>query len=153
MLTSHYWGSVAFIWEQFYLWVPASILYNEFENFTVKITVTSPGRQWLNTLRMRQNGRHLADNTFKHIFLKENVRISLKISLKFVPKSPVDNIPALFQIMAWCRPGDKPLSWAMMVSLLMHICLAPSSAGPTHILDTHLVIIVVLWPQQVPCSL
>ena len=77
-----------------------------------------------NILRPRQNGRHFADDTFKCIFLKENVRISIKISLKFVPKSPFDNIPALFQIMAWRRPGDKPLSEAMMVSLLMHICVA-----------------------------
>ena len=37
----------------------------------------------LNTLRPRQNGRHFADDTFKHIFLNENVRISIKISLKF----------------------------------------------------------------------
>ena len=78
----------------------------------------------LNTLRPRQNGRHFADDTFKRIFLRENVRMSIKISLKFVPKSPIDNIAALFQIMAWCRPGDKPLSEAMKVSLLTHICVA-----------------------------
>ena len=78
----------------------------------------------INTLRPRQNGRHFADNTFKRIFLKKNVRISIKISLKFVPKSPIGNIPALFQLMAWHRPGDKPLSEAMMVSLLTHICVA-----------------------------
>ena len=77
----------------------------------------------LKSLRPRQNGRHFADDTFKRIFLKENVRISIKFSLKFVHKSPIDNIPALFQIMAWPRPGDKPLSEAMMVSLLMHICV------------------------------
>ena len=47
-----------------------------------------------------------------------------KISLKFVPKSPIDNIPALFQIMAWRRPGYKPFSEAMMVNLLTHICFA-----------------------------
>ena len=29
------------------------------------------------------------------IFLKENVLIPIEISLKFVPKSPIDNIPAL----------------------------------------------------------
>ena len=75
--------------------------------------------------RPRQNGRHFADDIFKRIFLKENVRISIKIPLNFVPKSPIDNIPALFQIMAWRRrPGDKPLSEAMMVSLLRHICVA-----------------------------
>ena len=83
-----------------------------------------PFTNGLNTLRRRQNGRYFADDTFKRIFLKENVRISIKISLKFVPKSPIDNIPALFQIMAWRRPGDKPLSEAMKVYFLTHICVA-----------------------------
>ena len=45
------------------------------------------------------------------------------ISLKFVPKGPINNIPALVQIMAWRRPGDKPISEPMMVSLLTHICV------------------------------
>ena len=45
---------------------------------------------YINTLRPRQNGRHFADDTFKHIFLKETVRISITISLNFVPKSPID---------------------------------------------------------------
>ena len=58
------------------------------------------------------------------IFLRKNVRISIEISLNFVPKSPIDNIPTLFQLMAWRRPGDKPLSEAMMVSLLTHKCVA-----------------------------
>ena len=56
-----------------------------------------------NTLRPRQNGRRFADDTFKRIFLNENVRISIKISLKFVPKGPINNNPALVQIMAWRR--------------------------------------------------
>ena len=76
----------------------------------------------INTLRLRQNGRHFPD-IFKCIFLNENVKISIKISLKFFPKSPVNYITALNQIMAWCRPGDKPLSEPMMVSLLTHICI------------------------------
>ena len=80
-------------------------------------------RSIVNTLRPRQHGRHFADDTFKRIFLNENVIISMKISLKFVPKDPFNNIPALVQIMAWRRPGDKPLSEAMMVSLLTHICV------------------------------
>ena len=41
--------------------------------------------------------------------------------LKFVPKGPINNIPALVQIMVWRRPGDKPLFEPMMVSLLTHI--------------------------------
>ena len=59
-------------------------------------------------------------NTF---FFNENVLISAKISLKFVPTDPINNIPALVQIMAWRRPGDKPLSEPMMVRLPMHICV------------------------------
>ena len=49
----------------------------------------------LNTLRPRQNGRHFPDDIFKCIFLNENVLISIKISLKFVPKGQINNIRAL----------------------------------------------------------
>ena len=68
-----------------------------------------------NILRPRQNGHRFAKCIFKRIFLNENVRISIKISLKFVPKGPINNNPALVQIMAWRRSGDKPLSEAMIV--------------------------------------
>ena len=77
----------------------------------------------VNTLRRRQNGRHFADDIFKWIFLNENVWIPIKISLKFVPLGPINNIPALVQIMAWRRPGDKPLSGPMMVRIPTHICV------------------------------
>ena len=76
----------------------------------------------LNTLRPGQNGRHFP-NIFQWIFLNENVWILLKISLKFVRKLQINNIPALYQIMAWRRQGDKPLSGPMMVWLLTHICV------------------------------
>ena len=39
------------------------------------------------------------------------------------PKGPINNIPALVQIMAWRRSGDKPLSEPMVVSLLTHTCV------------------------------
>ena len=80
-------------------------------------------QQCVNTLRPRQNGRHIADDIFKCIFVNENEWISLKISLKFVPKGQINISPSLVQIMAWRRQGDKPLSEAMMVSLLTHICV------------------------------
>ena len=70
------------------------------------------------------NGRHFADDIFKCIFFNENAWISLNISLKFVPKVRINNIPALVQIMAWRRSGDKPLSEPMMVRLPTHICVA-----------------------------
>ena len=78
---------------------------------------------FLLTLRPRQNGRRFPDDTFNRIFMNENVRISIKISLKFVPKGPINNYPALVQIMAWRQSGNKPLSEPMKVSLLTHICV------------------------------
>ena len=35
----------------------------------------------------------------------------------------INNIPALVQIMAWRRPGDKPLFEPMVVNLPTHICV------------------------------
>ena len=66
---------------------------------------------------------HWGRDNMAAIFLNENVIISTRISLKFVSKTPINNIPALVQIMAWRRPGDKPLSEPMMVISLTHICV------------------------------
>ena len=63
---------------------------------------------------------------FQIHFLNENVIISARISLEFIPKGPINNIPVLVQIMAWCRPGDKPLSETMIVRLPTHICVTRS---------------------------
>ena len=76
-----------------------------------------------NTLRPKQNGRHFADDILKCIFWNENVWIPNNISLKFVPKGPINNNAALVQVMAWRREGDKPLSESMMVRLPTHICV------------------------------
>ena len=56
-------------------------------------------------------------------FLEWKVWILIKISLKFVPRGIIDTISALVQIMAWCRPSDKPLSEPTMNSFLTHICV------------------------------
>ena len=55
----------------------------------------------------------LADDNFGSIFLNENDGISIRISLKFVPRSPIDNNPALVQ-MVWRHSGDKPFSQPML---------------------------------------
>ena len=91
----------------------------------IRITMNSPeiNSKIVNTLRPRKNGRHFPDDIFKCIFFNENVWISIKSSLKFVPKVLVNNIPALVLTMAWRRPGDKPLSEPMLASLLTHICV------------------------------
>ena len=64
----------------------------------------TPLLTWINfnTLRPRQNGLHFPED------------ISIKISLKFVPKGPINNIQALIQMMAWHWIGNKPLSEPMM---------------------------------------
>ena len=85
----------------------------------------------INSLRPRWNRRHFGDDIFKCIFLNENVLISIRISLKFIPKGPINNITALVQKMAWCPPGDKPLSEPMMIILLTHICVT----GPQWVKD------------------
>ena len=56
----------------------------------------------------------LTDNIFKCIFLNENDRILIQISLKFVPRSPIYNKPVLIQAMAWCWTGNKPLHEPML---------------------------------------
>ena len=61
-------------------------------------------------LSPRQNGRHFADDTFKCIFLNEDIWISIKIWLNFVSKGPINNILELVYMKASRRPGDKPLS-------------------------------------------
>ena len=62
----------------------------------------------INSSPIGQNGRHFADDVFGCIFMNGKSCISIKISLKFVPKSSIDNNPALVWIMAWHRIGDKP---------------------------------------------
>ena len=56
----------------------------------------------------------LAGDNLKCIFLYEKDRISFRISMKFVPRSPIDNKPVLVQVMDWRRRGDKPLPEPML---------------------------------------
>ena len=85
----------------------------------------------INILRLREDGRHFADDVFKCISLNGGIWISINISWKFVPKGQINNIPTLVQITAWHRPGNKPLSEPTMVSSVTrthwgrvtHICV------------------------------
>ena len=77
----------------------------------------------VNTLRQRQNGRFFPDEIFKWIFLNEYICIYLRISLKFVPRVQINNIPALVQIMAWRCPGASHYLNQWWYSLLTHICI------------------------------
>ena len=61
---------------------------------------------------------NVANDILECIFLNENDRIPIQISLRFVPRSLIDNKPALVQAAAWCRTGDKPLPEPMMTQLI-----------------------------------
>ena len=63
----------------------------------------------VNSFLLVQNGRNFTDDIFRCIFVNEKFCISIRISLKFVPKGPINNKSALVQVMAWRRTGDKPL--------------------------------------------
>ena len=54
------------------------------------------------------------DNIFKCIFINEKFCIFIQISLKFVPKGPIDNMSVLVQVMAWCQTAIKPLPEPML---------------------------------------
>ena len=66
------------------------------EQCLILVQVTT--RQNLNSSPPGQNGCHFGRR-----------QIPIRISLKFVPRSPIDNRPAMVPIMAWCRRGDKLL--------------------------------------------
>ena len=103
MLTYHQGGSVACKKMRFNI----SLEYG-LQMCTYAVLETSSIHQvthklWLNSLRPRRNRCHFTDDIFKCSFLNENVLISIKISLKFIPKGPHNNIWALVQI----RPGPR----------------------------------------------
>ena len=65
----------------------------------------------INTLRPRQDGRHFPDDIFNCIFLNGKVWILIKISLKFVPKDPINNIPSLAQIYGLASARRQAIIW------------------------------------------
>ena len=86
---------------------------------------TMPSPHW-----GRDNMAAISRTTFSNAFSwMKMCEFLFKISLKFVPNVPINNISALVWIMAWCQPGDKPLSEPIMVSFRTHIC--------------------IIWPQRV----
>ena len=65
-----------------------------------------------------QNGWHFSDDIFRCIFMNENICILIKISLKFVPKGPIDNSLALVyrqQAIIW--NNADPIHWRIYVTL------------------------------------
>ena len=125
-------ATTAQLWWQ--LWNTSYAIANVWFHYSDKIGKLRNGENWLsdthplvdpyfNTLRPRQHGHHFPDDIFKRNFVNENVWILIQFSLNIVPDGPINNIPALVQIMAWRRLGDKSWSKPMTVVLLTHICV------------------------------
>ena len=98
-------------------WKPLTIFASYRQNmhfYTIRISISS---RWKVLKRVLTHwGRHKMAATFQTTF-------SNGFSSKFVPRGPINNILTFVQVMAWRRPGDKPLSEPLMVRLPRHICV------------------------------
>ena len=87
---------------------------NGFVHLMVVEYATKLRMQHINSSPSAQSGRYFGRRHSQCIFLNKNDGVPIQILLKFVPRSSNDKTPALIQIMAGSRIGDKPLSEAMM---------------------------------------
>ena len=72
----------------------------------------------------RRDKMNILQTTFSNLFSSKKIfEFRLKISLKFVSNGPINDIPALVQIMAWHRPRDNSLFEPIMVHLTTHTCI------------------------------
>ena len=58
---------------------------------------------------------HYSDNIFQGILLYDKSCISIQISVNYVHKSSINNLPAFVQVKVWYQLGNKPLSKPMVV--------------------------------------
>ena len=82
--------------------------------------------RWVNTLWPRQDKMApISQTTFSNAFSwLKMYKFQLRFHWSLFPRVKFTIFhPALVQIMAWHRPGDKPLSEPMMIILLTHICV------------------------------
>ena len=89
-------------------------IHYDIAQMTNKVSGGTSGAGSFNSSLPGQNGCHFANDICKRIFLNENMFISIKFSVKFIPNGPIRNIPALVQIMAWHWQGNKPLFEPML---------------------------------------
>ena len=110
-------------------WITPKWILNQMTAMNKKI-ISIGHRQWLvfhyslqiNSFPPWQNDCHFVDDIIECIFTNEKFRILIQISLKFVPKGPINRKSALVQVMAWQWAGDKPLHDQCWPSSPMHVC-------------------------------
>ena len=76
---------------------------------------TLKGKLHLTHLALDKMADILADDYFRCFFLNEKGRIPIRILLKYVPRSSIDNKPALVQAMTWRWTGEKSLPETMLI--------------------------------------
>ena len=79
----------------------------------------------INMYRPEQTGRPFGNDIVKPIFMNPHHYVLIKISQKFVPGCPVENKPALVQVIAWRQPGDEPLPEPILMadwSIYIYMC-------------------------------
>ena len=74
--------------------------------------ISSRGKIILTPYWWLSNG--LALDIFKVIVFYENCHSIIQILLNYVPKDPINDNPTLVRTMAWCWPGNMPLSEPIM---------------------------------------
>ena len=90
----------------------SSILGKWLTLLSAKYTFPCDAHQAYFHIEAAKNDRHYASDIFKCHFLKEDLRISIRISLKFAPEGPIDINSSLVQIMARHRMnGRKTTIW------------------------------------------
>ena len=95
------------VFQNLYLWSGLMISYLVGYTYTIWFW---PQAYYVTTSPPGQNGHHFADDIFICVFVNEKFCILIKIQLEFVTKDPIKDNPAMVEIMAWCRIGDKPVS-------------------------------------------
>ena len=103
------------------------------KSYTMTLTTTGKdetmnSQKTLHTLPLTHWGRDkmaaIFQTTYSNAFSQmKTYELRSKFHCSFVPRGPINNIPALIQITVWHRPGDKPLSESLMTRLSTHICV------------------------------
>ena len=79
---------------------------------------------WILTHWSRDNMAAISQTTPSKAFLwVKMLEFRFNLSLKFVTQGLINKVTTLVQIMAWRRPGNKPLSELRPLSFLTHICV------------------------------
>ena len=76
-------------------------------------TGTEGRNKWwsLNTFRLKWNGHHFAEEISKWIFFNGNYCSLIIISMKCIPKGPINTMKALVQMMVRCQTSNHGWWW------------------------------------------